>query len=108
SIPRPGHGLQEMRFAEPNAGVDVKWVKHHGIASLGARDLFGSCVSESIGAAYDERIECQARVDRRAAERLMHARIADSESSAIAIAICVAAGIVGADIRFDLGQHRRF
>ncbi len=60
-----------MGFAKPDAGVDVKRIEHHGIAAPPLRDLARRGVGQRVGAADDETSECQARIERRAAERVM-------------------------------------
>ena len=70
----PGERLQQMRLAEPDAGMDVERIEHHGVAAPPLRDLFGGGVRERVGAADDEGLEGQARIERRAAESVMHGR----------------------------------
>src|SRR5262249_12689910 len=97
-----------MRLAEPDAGVDVQRIEHHGVAALGAGDLLGGRVSESIRSADDKGVERQARIEWGSAKRLMHAGIARRENAAAAVPVYVAAGIVGAVVRFGLWQECGF
>ena len=70
----PGDRLEEMRLAEPHASVDIERIEHHRIAAPRHRDLLGGGMCERVGAADRERVECQARIERRAAERLVSGR----------------------------------
>ena len=54
--------------------MNVERVEHHRIAPPRRRHLLGRRMGERIGAADRERFEGQARIERRAAERLMGAR----------------------------------
>ena len=70
-IAGPGHRLQQMRLAEPDAGMDVERVEHHGIAAATFGDLTRGGMRQRVGAADDEACKGQARIERRAAERIM-------------------------------------
>ena len=106
-ISRPGDGLQQMRLAQADAGMDVQWIEHHRVAAPGGRHLLGGGMGQRIGAADHEAVEAQAGVEWRAAERLMHARIADRHRPAVTIADSkTAAAIVAAGREFGLGLHR--
>ncbi len=67
----PCHRLQQMGFAEADAGVDVERIEHHGIAAPAFGDLTRGGVRQRVGAADHETCECQARIERRAAQRIM-------------------------------------
>jgi hypothetical protein len=54
--------------------MDVERVEHHGIAAASLGDLARGCVCQRVGAADDEACESQARIERRAAERVMAGR----------------------------------
>src|SRR5258707_10542289 len=98
-----------MCLAEADARVNVEGIEHHRIAALGAGYLFGRRVSERIGAADDKSVEGQAGVERRAAERLMHAWVTDRKDAAIAVAIREAAAVLARrKVGFWLWQHSRF
>ena len=73
-IAGPGDGLQQMGLAEADAGMDVERIEHHRVAAPGGGHLLGGGLRERVGAADHEGVEGQAGVERRAAERLMHAR----------------------------------
>jgi hypothetical protein len=60
-----------MGFAKPDAGVDVERVEHHAVAAPSLSDLTRCGVGQRVGAADDETSEGQARIERRAAERVM-------------------------------------
>ena len=70
-IAGPGDGLQQMGLAEPDAGMNVERVEHHGIAAPPFRDLARRGMGQRVGAADDEASEGQSRIERRAAERVM-------------------------------------
>jgi hypothetical protein len=67
-----GDRLQQVGIAEPDTGVDVERVEHQRFAAPAGRDLPGRGVGEGVGAADDERLEGEALVERRTAERLVH------------------------------------
>ena len=71
--------------------MDVERIEHHRVAAPGGGHLLGGGLGERIGAADHEGVEGQPRVERRAAERLMHAGIAGRQRPAIAVAIEAAA-----------------
>jgi hypothetical protein len=73
-IARPSQRLQQMRLAEANSGMDVEWVEHDHVAAPRLGDLLGGGVRQRVGASDHEGLEGQARVERRAAERLVHGR----------------------------------
>ena len=70
-IAGPRHRLQQMGFAEADAGVNVERVEHHGIAAASFGDLARGRMGQRVGAADHEACKGQARVERRAAERIM-------------------------------------
>ena len=63
-IAGPGDGLQEMRLAQSDTGVDVERIEHHRLAAARGRDLLGGSQSQRVGAADDETVEGQARIER--------------------------------------------
>ncbi|MGY4300822.1 hypothetical protein ACVWXN_008917 [Bradyrhizobium sp. i1.4.4] len=70
-IAGPGHGLEQMRLAEANAGMDVERIEHDGIAATPFGDLTSRRMRQRVGAADDEACKGQARIERRAAERVV-------------------------------------
>ena len=70
----PCHRLQQMGFAETNAGVDIERIEHHAVAAPAFRDLACRRMRQRVGAADDETAEGQARIERRTAERVMAGR----------------------------------
>ena len=70
-IAGPRHRLQQMGFAEADAGVNVERVEHHGVAAASFGDLARGRMGQRVGAADHETCEGQARIERRAAERIM-------------------------------------
>ena len=60
-----------MGFAEADAGVNVERVEHHGIAAASFSDLARGRMGQRVGAADHEACKGQARVEWRAAERIM-------------------------------------
>jgi hypothetical protein len=40
-----------MRLAEPDTGMDVQWIEHHGIAAPSFGDLTRRRVRQRVGAA---------------------------------------------------------
>ena len=60
-----------MGFAEADAGVNVERVEHHGIAAASLGDLARGGMGQRVGAADHEACKGQARIERRAAERIM-------------------------------------
>ncbi len=68
----PGDRLQQMGFAEPDGGMDIERIEHQRLAAAAGRHLFGRGMGKRVGAADDEAFESEARIERRAAERLMH------------------------------------
>ncbi len=73
-IAGPGHRLKQMRLAEADAGMDVERIEHHGIAAPSFGDLACGRMGQRVGAADDEAREGQARIERRAAERVVIGR----------------------------------
>src|ERR1700741_2825508 len=63
-----------MRLAEPDTGMDVERIEHDHVAAPSLGDLFGGGVRERVGTSDHEGLEAQARVERRAAERLVYGR----------------------------------
>jgi hypothetical protein len=111
-VPGPGDRLQQVRLAEPDAGMDVKRIEHHRVAALGGGHLLGGGLGERVGAADHEGLEGQPGVERRAAERLMPRRIADRQRPAVAgdvEAATVAGSHLGLGLGLDDGraQYRR-
>ena len=51
--------------------MDVERIEHHRLAAPRQRDLLGGGMGERVGAADDEGVERQPRIERRAAERLV-------------------------------------
>ena len=70
-IAGPGHRLQQMGLAEADAGMDVERVEHHAVAAAAFGDLARGGMRQRVGAADHEASEGQARIERRAAERVM-------------------------------------
>ena len=70
-IAGPGHRLQQMGFAETHAGMDIERVEHHGIAAAAFGHLACSGVRQRVRTTDDEACKCQARIERRAAERIV-------------------------------------
>ncbi len=60
-----------MRLAEPDSGVNVERIEHHRLAATGIGDLFGRRMSKRVGTADHEQVEAEARIERRAPERLL-------------------------------------
>ena len=73
-IARPGHRVQEMGLAQSHAGMDVERIEHHDVAAARDRDLLGRRMRERVGAPDHIALEGQARIERRAAERVMRRR----------------------------------
>ena len=67
----PRHRLQQMGLAEADAGVDVKRIEHHGVAATALGHLTRGGMRQRIGPADDKASESQARIERRAAQRVM-------------------------------------
>ena len=63
-----------MGLAEADAGVDVERIEHHAVAAACLRHLLGGRMGERVGAADHERVEGQARIERRAAKRIVDRR----------------------------------
>ena len=72
AVAGPGDRLQQMGFAEPDAGVDVERIEHQRIAAPADGDLFRRGMRERVRAADDEGLERQPRIERRTAERFVH------------------------------------
>ena len=92
--------------------MDVERIEHHRVAALAGGHLLGGGLRQRVGAADHEGVEGQARVERRAAERLVPGGIADRQRPPVAV-IIEAADIAGAEFEFGLrlgdrgAQHRR-
>jgi hypothetical protein len=99
-------------LAQADAGMDVEWIEHHRIAATRGRDLLGGRVRERVGVADRKRLESQARIERRAAERLVRAchRRRDSARCVLGDLAKLTRGLRGL-VRFRFGlraaQHRR-
>ena len=73
-IARPGHRVQEMGLAQSDAGMDVERIEHHDVAAARNRHLLGRRMRERVGTPDHVGLEGQARIERRAAERVMRRR----------------------------------
>ena len=60
-----------MGLAEADAGVNVERIEHHRIATTSFGDLARRRVRQRVGAADDKACKGQARIERRAAERIV-------------------------------------
>ena len=112
AVAGPGDCLQEVRLAEPDARMDVERIEHHGLAAPRERDLLGGSMCECVGAADDESVERQPRIERRAAERLVGGlcRLMRDAQLALGAALDVAHRFNRlVRLRFDrrIAQHRR-
>ena len=79
-IAGPGDRLQQMRLAETHAGVDVERIEHQRIAPAARCHLARRSVRKRIRAADDEAVECQPRIERRAAESFVHRHKRDARA----------------------------
>ena len=104
-----------MRLAEPDAGMDVERVEHHGIAAASFGDLTCCGMRQRVGAADDEACKGQARIERRAAERIMIGGDWRGRSRTQLRRGCAARldrcgrflGLLGHQLLHDLVTHRR-
>jgi hypothetical protein len=62
-----------MCFAEPDSTMNVERIEHHDVTVPCHCNLAGGGMGKRIAAADDESIKSQARVERRAPERLVQA-----------------------------------
>ena len=99
AIAGPGNRLQQVRFAETHAGVDVERIEHQRLAAPAGRDLLRRGMRQRVRAADDEGLEREARIERRTAERLVHRHERHAGARVAAVARYLA--------RFAR-RHRRF
>ena len=64
----PGDGMQQMRLAEPDAGVEVERIEAALLGEHGLGDLDRRGVRHAVGRTDDEAVEGVARIERRALE----------------------------------------
>ena len=60
----PGHCLQQVGFAQSDAGMDIKWIEHHRVATPAFRHLTRRRVRQRVGTTDDEACKSQARIER--------------------------------------------
>ena len=93
----PGDGLQQVRLAEADAGVDVERIEHHRLAAARHRHLLGGGVRQRVGAADHEGVEGQPQIERRAAERVVaggHRRVGGAQFADVEPCRCADRGSI--------------